>query len=185
MTPITASQARALTRSMISVLSGVPLAQVLLADGYGPAPTGAAIAYRWASDAAIGFGALVELPTEPPTTAWADAREVTVLVQAYGSAAVEALGTLAPLLDSPDSRRLAFVAQGLAVRSVGPITDRTQMLHDAPEPRADLNIVVGYVRVPGYTPADLAESIALARAGDTFASWALLPDETPPPSDPE
>jgi hypothetical protein len=169
MSTLTDTQARTHTRAMLAALSSLPLASVRLADTDGGGrPAADTLTYRWVSDEARGEGGRAG-------GTWRRAREVAVLVEAFGSSAVAGLRRAADLLTADAAERLPFVAAGLSVRNVGPVQDRTAVLGDTWEPRADLQLVVGYVRAQTAGGAPAAESVTLETEDGPFYITNLPP----------
>lgn len=140
-TPITEAAFRLAAYNLFLGLSGLGVGQVKLAWGQQPRSSTSHLEIRWISDAAVGY------PQRTTGNAYIQAIEPSFLLTAYGEAQCAALRRIRGQLWIDCPERLEGLAAGVAVRSVGAVIDRTTINRTAYEPRADLSVTLGYVRL--------------------------------------
>ena len=155
---MTQAQALQALRVLVVALSGVSDALVLLAYAEMGRPSAAHLLLRIITDTATGYGQLAG-------TTVTQRRQLRVQIDAFGASAVAALPRVAALLQSIDAR---IIAATVAVHAVGDVRDTTSIMHAAWEPRATLDVTVGYEAVHTSTSPSLPVSkitVDLADAG--------------------
>lgn len=140
-TPITEAAARVAIYTMFVGLSGLGVGQVKLAWGQQPRSSTSHLEIRWISEGAVGY------PSRTTGDAMIQAVEPSFLLTAYGEEQCAALRRIRGQLWIDCPERLAGLEAGIAVRSVGAVIDRTTINRTAYEPRADLSVTLGYVRL--------------------------------------
>lgn len=130
------------------------LAGDLVRASYQTAPTGATayIVVTPQSDVARSATARVG-------TAIEQSRRLTVQIDGYGWPAVEGVRRAAVLAQSDDAASRTMYAAGLSVTRVGNVRNTTALQTSTYEPRATLDLVVGYVTTTASTAPEAATQV--------------------------
>ena len=148
--------------ALIVALTPLTEAQVLLGYRDLPRPSGAHVTVLPLASPAVGF----------PRGAH-HARELQILLTAYGEAATQALDALATALWSDAPAMHAASADGLAIRAVAPVQDQTALQATSYEPRSSVTVTVGFVAAPEVPAPAEAGSITLDVDGETVLEASL------------
>ncbi len=140
-------------RDLVVSLSGVADTLVLLAYGDLGRPSSPHMTIQEVADLDVGWAQRTALDTV------GQERQARLQIDAYGASAVDALRKTATLLRSSDAR---ILATSMAIQGVGNVRNTTAIWMTKYEPRATLEVLMGYA--VSYTASDptTATSIGLA-----------------------
>lgn len=156
-------------RDLVVALSGIGDALVLLGYGDQGRPSAAHMTLRMVNDRAVGWSARTS------SVQVSQERQARIQIDAYRASAVTGLRQLAALLQSGDARVLA--ATGMAIQGVGDVRDTTAIWMTTYEPRATLEVLMGYAAV--YTAQDPASATSIGLVVNADVQGTAAYDEAP------